>query len=232
MPVIGFTALIMDRSRSLHSRGQMPSAPDRNQEGEGCSSRALPVSLRAALLEAPEHFPHVRIVRDYAVLRQIGHIRHLQYVANHGKPYGSIVLDRACLIESSDFGSVNIYAYGPQGITCAMRVGEMNGDQNPCRPLFEQFAAHWGIRGDLTLTCTRFVRAPSHSGRHAVDLIRFVRWRTVRAGWRYCVMQTAERLVPFFRKFGFAETGEWSEDSAAGRLQVLILDTKHQPIQE
>ena len=34
-------------------------------------------------------------------------------------------------------------------------------------------------------------------------------WRvqTVRAGRRYCIMQTAERLVPFFRKFEFLETG-------------------------
>ena len=76
------------------------------------------------------------------------------------------------------------------------------------------------------------MRAPRHSGRHAVDLIRFVRWQTVRAGWRYCLMQTAEKLVPFFRKFEFQETGVWSDDSAAGRLQVLLLDTRLRPLQE
>ncbi len=82
---------------------------------------------------------------------------------------------------------------------------------------------------DIALTCTRLVRRPNYSGRHAVDLIRFVRRQTVRAGWRYCIMQTAERLVPFFLKFKFFETGIWSDDPAGGRLQVLILDTKGRP---
>ena len=76
------------------------------------------------------------------------------------------------------------------------------------------------------------MRAPRHSGRHAVHLIRFVRWQAVHAGWRYCIMQTAEKLVPFFRKFEFHETGIWADDPTAGRLQVLILDTMMRPVQE
>ena len=44
-------------------------------------------------------------------------------------------------------------------------------------------------------------------------------------------MQTAERLVPFFRKFEFFETGIWTQDATAGRLQVLILDTRMRPVQ-
>ena len=73
--------------------------------------------------------------------------------------------------------------------------------------------------------------APCGPAKSAIDLIRFVRVQTVRAGWRYCIMQTAERLVPFFRKFEFLETGIWTQDAAAGRLQVLILDTRMRPVQ-
>ena len=94
--------------------------------GEGLS----PVPLRAALVEDSERFPHVRVVRDYPVLRQIGEIRHRQYVERQGKAYGSMVLDRQCLIEPSDFASVNIYARDNQGITCAMRVGDVLDDAN------------------------------------------------------------------------------------------------------
>jgi hypothetical protein len=191
-----------------------------------------PAPLRVALVEDAERFPHVRVVRDYPVLRQIGEIRHRQYVERQGKAYGSMVLDRQCLIEPSDFASVNIYARDDQGITCAMRVGEVLGDANAHTPLFEQVIRRCGLPIEISLTCTRLVRAPRHSGRHAVHLIRFVRWQTVRAGWRYCIMQTAEKLVPFFRKFDFHETGIWADDPAAGRLQVLVLDTMMRPIQE
>lgn len=190
-----------------------------------------PVSLRETLIESPDRFPHVRVVRDYATLQQIGEIRHLQYVANQGKRYGSMVLDRDCLIEPCDFTSVNIYARDQEGITCALRVGELRGDDNRHVALFERVVDRFDLPRELSLTCTRLVRAPRHSGRHVVDLIRFVRWQTVRAGWRYCVMQTAERLVPFFRKFEFEETGVWTEDPAAGRLQILILDTAMRPVQ-
>jgi hypothetical protein len=193
------------------------------------TERAGPGSLREALVECRDRFPHVRVVRDYQV-RQVGEIRHRQYVANQGKNYGSMVLDRDCLIEPCDFSSVNIYACGREGITCAMRIGEVRSEHNPHVALFEKVIDRFNVPRELSLTCTRFVRAPHHSGRHAVDLIDFVRWQTVRAGWRYCVMQTAERLVPFFRKFEFQETGVWSEDPAAGRLQVLILDTAMRPV--
>lgn len=207
---------------------------------EGSSTpfvQALPTSLahrqalRETLVEATPRFPHVRVARDYDVLVQIGRIRHQQYVANQGKAYETMVLDRECLIEPSDFSSVNIYSCDRQGITCTMRVGEVGDDANPYRSLYEEAAHRFEIPVDAALTCTRLVRAPRHSGRHAVDLIRFVRWQTVRAGWRYCVMQTAERLVPFFRKFEFFETGMWLDDPAAGRLQVLILDTRMRPVQ-
>lgn len=191
-----------------------------------------PRPLREALVENQERFPHICIARDYAVLRQIGEIRHRQYIENQSKQYTSAVLDPNCLIEASDFRSVNIYARDAAGITCAMRIGDVWDDQNPYKHLFGEVADRFRVAKNAALTCTRLVRAPRHTGRHAVDLIRFVRWQTVNAGWRYCIMQTAEKLVPFFRKFEFYETGVWSDDPAAGRLQVLILDTRLKPAQE
>jgi hypothetical protein len=173
----------------------------------------------------------VHIVRDYNVLRKIGELRYHQYVEAQGKAYSSMVLDPQCLIEPSDFTSVNIYAKSRDGITCAMRIGEVMDEQHAYRSHFAQVAKRFGIDTGIALTCTRLVRAPSHSGRHAADLISFVRWQSVRAGWRYCIMQTAERLVPFFRKFEFVETGIWTQDAAAGRLQVLIHDTRMRPVQ-
>lgn len=204
----------------------------RATEPDNDAGRAPPVvTLREALSECSPRFPHVHVVRDYAVLRQIGRIRHLQYVQSQGKAYASMVLERHCLIEPCDFQAVNIYARDSRGITCAMRIGEASDDERPHAPLIASIARQCEVPLELALTCTRLVRAPRHSGRHAVDLINFVRWQTVRAGWRYCIMQTAEKLVPFFRKFEFHETGIWSEDAAAGRLHALILDTKHIPLQ-
>jgi hypothetical protein len=187
-----------------------------------------PLPLRNVLVESGR-FPHIQIVRDYPVLRRIGRLRHVQYVATQAKRYQSVVLDRDCLIEPSDFSAVNIYASDAEGITCAMRIGNVTDPQNPYRELFVQAADRCGVPLDRALTCTRLVRAPRHSGRHAVDLVAFVRWQTVHAGWRYGIMQTAEKLVPFFRKLEFHETGIWSEEPAAGRLQVLILDTADRP---
>jgi len=189
-------------------------------------------TLRDALAAKTDRFPHIEVVRDYEVLRQIGRIRHQQYVSNQGKPYRSMVLDRDCLIEAGDFVSVNIYARDYQGITCAMRIGRVADDANPYRELLENAARRFDVPLDAALTCTRLVRAPRHSGRHVVDLIRFLRWQAVRAGWRYCIMQTAERLVPFFLRFEFRETGIWSDDPTAGRLHTLIVDTRMQPMQE
>ena len=191
-----------------------------------------PAPVRQALQQVTDLFSHVRVVRDYPVLQRIGRLRHRQYVERQGKPYTSIVLDGECLIEPADFSSVNIYAEDARGITCAMRIAEAADDrQNSYAALLSTVAHRIGVPVELALTCTRLVRAPHHSGRHAVDLIRFVRWQTVRAGWRYCLMQTAEKLVPFFAKFEFQETGVWSDDPAAGRLQVLLLDTEMRPLQ-
>jgi hypothetical protein len=191
----------------------------------GPAGRIRPLDLRASLVETAR-FPHVGVVRDYSVLRQIGRIRHEQYVARQAKPYPSIVLDRNCLIELSDFVGINIYARDKQGITCAMRIGSIADGQNPQARLLRQTAEQLGVPLDVSLTCGRLARAPRHSGRHAIDLVRFVRWQTVRAGWRYCLMQTAEKLVPFFTRLEFRETGVWIDDSTAGRLQVLLLDTE------
>jgi hypothetical protein len=137
--------------------------------------------LRESLVERFDQFPHVHIVRDYPVLQLIGEIRYRQYVENQGKPYASMVLDQNCLIEPSDFSSVNIYTRGSEGITCAMRISEIGDRQHPNADFFEHVAREFGVAVDLALTCTRLVRAPCHSGRHAVDLIRFVRWQAVRA---------------------------------------------------
>jgi hypothetical protein len=190
---------------------------------------APPAPLRQALSAPADGFAHVHVVKDYTVLRSIGRLRHRQYIEAQHKKYCSIVLDRDCLLEPEDFAATNIYASDGGGITCAMRIGEIGN--GPYGEYFRNVAGTLGIPLERSLTCTRLVRRPSHSGRHAVDLIRFVRVQTVAAGWRYCVMQTAERLVPFFRKFEFFETGIWTQDAAAGRLQVLILDTRMRPAQ-
>jgi len=190
------------------------------------------MTLREVLSEPSTRFPHVHVVRDFTVLQEIGRIRHRQYVQNQGKTYASMVLERHCLIEPCDFQAVNIYACDQRGITCAMRIGEARDQQGPYAALIASVARQFDVPLEQALTCTRLVRAPRHSGRHAVDLINFVRWQTVRAGWRYCIMQTAEKLVPFFRKFEFEETGLWSQDAVAGRLQALILDTRHIPDQK
>jgi hypothetical protein len=189
-----------------------------------------PRGLRDAIVEAPE-FPRVRIVRDEATMRRIGELRHQQYVERLGRPYPSIASGGGCLIEEIDAHSVNIYAEDAAGITCAMRINDLVDDRHRLVGLFRDVADRFAIPRDSTLTCSRLVRAPGHSGRHAVHLIQFVRLQTVRAGWRYCVMQTAERLVPFFRRFEFFETGLWSDDPVAGRLQTLILDTRSLAVQ-
>lgn len=187
--------------------------------------------IREAIVEAPE-YPHVRIVRDDQVMRRIGEIRYRQYVEGQGKRYRSVAGAERCLIEEIDAHSVNIYAEDTSGITCAMRINDLMDGRDALVDFFRGVAGRIGISEHIALTCQRLVRAPHHNGRHAVQLIRFVRLQTVRAGWRYCIMQTAERLVPFFRKFEFNETGIWSDDPVAGRLQVLILDTRGRPVQQ
>ncbi|TNC15027.1 hypothetical protein FF100_05525 [Methylobacterium terricola] len=188
-----------------------------------------PAPLRQALHECAE-YPHVRVVRDFAVLRRIGHLRHEQYVQGQGKPYRSDILERDCLVEIADFSAVNIYAADASGLTAAMRIGLLEDRHQPQGTSLREAAAAAGIDPALTLVCSRLVRPATQRGRHVADLVRFVRLRTVTGGYRYCVMQTAERLVPFFRRFEFQETGCWSDDGPGGRLQVMILDTRMQPV--
>ena len=189
-----------------------------------------PRALREALVEHPVAFPHVRIADTYARLRDIGRLRHLQYVAAQGKPYASAVLDPATLLELTDFTSVNLYAVDGAGLTAAMRVGPLVGSTHPRAAHFREVADALGLDPERTLTCTRLVRNPRHSGRHAVDLIAFNRLRAVTAGWRFCVMQTSAHLVRFFERQGFVDSGFSTEDDCAGRLQTMVLDTKDIPV--
>jgi hypothetical protein len=191
-----------------------------------------PRPLREALVEHPAAFPHVRVADTYARLREIGALRHRQYVAVQGKPYESAVRDAGCLLELSDFSSVNIYSVNHVGLTAAMRIGPVVGSDHPKARHFQTVAADLGINSARTLTCTRLVRDPRHSGRHAVDLVSFVRLQTVGGGWRYCLMQTAQPLVRFFEKQGFITTGIWIEEACAGQLQTMLLDTKDYPIRQ
>lgn len=200
-------------------------------DAESAASKTQPRPLAQCLIET-DRFPRVHIVRDYAILKAIGSIRHAQYIVRQGKGYSSVVLDRDCLIELSDFRSVNLYSADSGGITAAMRISDIASAVGPQRVLYQDLASKLRIPIHQALTCTRLVRAPSHSGRHAVDLIRYVRWQTVNAGWRYCIMQTTKGLVPFFRKFEFYETDFVVNDPAAGELRVLILDTESTPTQK
>jgi hypothetical protein len=187
--------------------------------------------LRDTLCES-QTFPNVRIVRDAATLRRVGELRHQQYVQNQRKPYSSIAGLDGCLIEDADARAVNIYAQDASGITCAMRIDDLDDDSDERIALLRRVSDQLDMPRRLALTCSRLVRAPHHSGRHAVQLIQFVRLQTVRAGWRYCIMQTSARLVPFFEKFEFKETGIWSDDPVAGWLQFLVLDTRSRPVQQ
>jgi hypothetical protein len=103
------------------------------------------------------------------VLKKIGELRYRQYVEAQGKAYSSMVLDPQCLVEPSDFSSVNIYAKRRDGITCAMRIGTVMDEQHPYRSHFAEVAKRFGIDIEIAFTCTRLVRSPSHNGRHAAD---------------------------------------------------------------
>ena len=186
----------------------------------------LRADLRDVLVETPE-FPRIRIVRDPAVMRRIGEMRHRQYVERQGKSYAALPGLQDCLIEEVDAFAINIYAEDNSGITCAMRISDLADARHPQAPFFRGLARQLGIVESVALTCSRLVRAPEHNGRHVPQLIDFVRLQTVRAGWRYCIMQTAERLIPFFRKFEFHDSGISSIDPVAGPLQVLVLDTRN-----
>ncbi|GBD49573.1 hypothetical protein METY_2786 [Methylopila sp. Yamaguchi] len=56
--------------------------------------------------------------------------------------------------------------------------------------------------------------------------------QAVSSGWRYCLMQTAQSLIPFFQRQGFIETGFYSEDACAGGLFTMLLDTRDAPVAE
>lgn len=190
---------------------------------------AARIGLRDALVETPE-FPNIHIARDDAVLRQIGKMRHRQYVERQGKNYPALPGLQDCLVEEIDTFAVNIYAEDRAGITCAMRINDLADARHPQVGFFRSLARQLSIAERAALTCSRLVRAPEHSGRHVPQLIDFVRLQTVRAGWRYCIMQTAKRLVPFFGKFEFRDSGISSIDPVAGQLQVLVLDTRNEPV--
>lgn len=191
-----------------------------------------PLPLRDALVENRVAFPHVRIADTFGRLRQIGALRHRQFVQAQDKRYSSAVSEPCCLLEAPDFSSVNIYAVDSLGITAAMRVGPVLGSDHPRAEHFQATARVLCIDPERTLTCTRLVRDPRHSGRHAVGLIAFTRLQAVSSGWRYCLMQTAQSLIPFFQRQGFIETGFYSEDPCAGGLFTMLLDTRDAPVAE
>lgn len=195
---------------------------------ESQSNKIKPI--RDALTESSE-FPHIRIVRDYGMLRSIGRLRHAQFVLAQGKQYKSEVSDTDCLIEMSDFSDINIYATNATGLTAAMRVGTFNNASNLHRKHFEDVACTAGIDLNKTLAFSRLVRSQSHAGGHVVDLINFVRLQTVTAGYRYGIMQTAERLIPFFSRFDFYPTGVSVEDPASGIFHLMIVDCGTEPVQ-
>lgn len=189
-----------------------------------------PRPLREALQPCPE-YPQVRVVRDYVALRRVGRLRHQQFISVQRKAYRSAVLDPNCLLELSDLSGVNIYAAEGDKLTAAMRIALLSDENHPAAPLFAEVASRNRVEAALTLICTRLVRNPEYNGRHAGDLVRFVRLQAVTAGYRYCIMQTAERLVPYFRRFQFFPTDHVVEDEAAGALVTMILDTRFRPVQ-
>ncbi|WP_144404777.1 hypothetical protein [Belnapia sp. F-4-1] len=189
-----------------------------------------PLSLREALVPS-QTFPHITVVRDWALLAHIGRLRYTQYVEAQQKLYQSAVLQPNCLLEHADFTGVNICGLQEGQLTAAMRINVLMDSTVPASAVLLPVAGELGIERDRTLICTRLVRAIEHSGSHAADLIRFVRQQTVTAGYRYCLMQTAPRLVRYFTRFEFTATDVWTDDQAAGRLNVMLLDTRMQATQ-
>jgi hypothetical protein len=74
-----------------------------------------PTPLRGYLIEN-SLFPRVKVAEDYSVLREIGRLRHVQYIARQMKGYKSAVLDCNCLLEATDFQSVNLYTRDNNGL--------------------------------------------------------------------------------------------------------------------
>lgn len=186
--------------------------------------------IRDVLIENSK-YPHIRIARDYGTLRSIGRLRHMQFVSTQGKHYKSAVLDAECLLEILDFSDINIYAINGYNVTAALRIGTLHNTSHVHKDFYDDAASKAGINRNITLTFSRLVRSPSHTGRHVIDLINFVRLQTVTAGYRYGIMQTTERLVPFFSKFDFYPTGLSIEDPASGTFQMMIVDCGNEPVQ-
>jgi len=177
--------------------------------------------LQDALAETAEH-PCVRIARDGAALRRIADL-HRQCLPD--APLGT------CPLEPLGPTCVNVYVEDAGAITCAVEVSDLADRHDGNLDFFRRLADQLGMPRAATLTGSRLAKASRHDGRHVAELIRFIRLQAVRAGWRYCIVQTTERLIPFLRRFEFDETGLWSIDPIAGRLQVLVLDTRDQPLQ-
>jgi hypothetical protein len=184
------------------------------------------LALKRAMSAGVEEYCHVKVCNNYAILKQIGRLRHHQYIESQNKNYKTVVLEESCLIENCDFTSINLYTTISGVVSCAVRVGLLTDTSQPSAKWLLKTAPTIGIDPKIAVTCTRLVRDPNHSGRHAIDLMDFMRWNFVRVGYRYCVFQAAERLITFFRRMGCSETGIWSDDPAAGKLQILVLDTQ------
>lgn len=179
------------------------------------------VCLKDALIETTEH-PRVRIARDRETLQRIADL-HRQCPPD--APLGT------CPLESLGPTGINVYVEDAGAMTCAVEVADLEGRHGGNLDFFRRLADQLGMARSVTLTGSRFVKASHHDGRDMAELIGFIRLQAVRAGWRYCIVQTTERLVRFLRRFGFHETGLWSIDPIAGRLQVLVLDTRDRPVQ-
>ena len=189
-----------------------------------------PLPLRTALTRS-EHYPHVHIALTWHELVKIGKLRFMQYVQAQHKTYRSSVLVADCLVEPADTTGVNIYAEANGAISAVMRIGLVSDPLQPFSDDCLAAADYLGLDTSVALTCTRLAKSPEHAGSHAADLIRFVRLQTVQAGYRYCIMQTAERLVPYFSRFEFRPSGRVVQSAAAGPLHIMVLDTRCIPVQ-
>ncbi len=204
----------------------------RHAAGPAAASLALAnplpsVSLREALVETAQH-PRVRIARDEKSFRRICELRFRQHASI---PASALAVVRALPTERLDARSVNVYVEDESGIVCALQVNDLADRHGGQLDFLLRLADQLGLARQITLTCSQLATAPHRGGLHIPELIRFVRLQAVRAGWRYCIMQSTERLVPFFQRFGFDETGLWSIDPVAGCLQVLLLDTQNRASQ-
>lgn len=197
--------------------------------GAGCSAiAAQPLPLSECLVPNP-FFPRVRVATNSEDLIAIGRVRHQQYVERQGKAYRSIAEVRGCLLDECDVNAINLFTRDGAGVTAALRVADIASTVDFQREVYGHVTVRMGIPAFQTLTCTRLVRRLSHSGRHVVELVNFVRWQAVNAGWRYCLIQTSPELVPEFERIGFVSSGQSFDDAVIGRLEILLFDTWNAP---